>query len=329
MSAHHLWILSLAAAALGVALLATALVRRLLDSSRIDQRIEALQRAEAAAAAARAPLPGLTPLPGSTPPAANDTKAMQALARRLTPPAWLDSALARTLLADEDRQLLDQAGIELARGGLAYVAARAALGLVLPLLALMILRPHGTMALIEGFLAFGTGLMLPKWVVRSRAERRRRRVVEELPLFVDLLRLLQGVGLSVDQSLHILATEFGSVLRVISRELALANQLYSSGRTRGQSLQRLAHLGADDDMAAVVNLLVQVERHGGAVQEPLRDFSLRLREKRQAGFKEKIGHITVKMTGVMVLTLLPALLVITAGPGFTAVIRSLSSLGGR
>ncbi|MEG1768537.1 MAG: type II secretion system F family protein, partial [Comamonas sp.] len=44
---------------------------------------------------------------------------------------------------------------------------------------------------------------------------------------------------------------------------------------------------------------------------------------------EKIGIITVKMTGVMVLTLLPALIVITAGPGFTAVIRSLSSMGGK
>ncbi|MNR35815.1 hypothetical protein D3C85_1536840 [compost metagenome] len=81
-------------------------------------------------------------------------------------------------------------------------------------------------------------------------------------------------------------------------------------------------------MSAVVNLLVQVDRHGGAVQEPLKEFSIRLREKRQAGFKEKIGAITVKMTGVMVLTLLPALIVITAGPGFTAVIRSLSAMGG-
>src|SRR5256885_12737016 len=41
---------------------------------------------------------------------------------------------------------------------------------------------------------------------RSRAKGRREQVVEELPLFVDLLRLLQGVGLSVDQSLQILAS---------------------------------------------------------------------------------------------------------------------------
>ena len=183
--------------------------------------------------------------------------------------------------------------------------------------------------MLYGFFAFALGMMLPKWVLRSKASARREQVVEELPLFVDLLRLLQGVGLSIDQSLQILATEFGSVLRVISSELSLANRLYSSGRTREQSLQRLSYLGADDDMNAVVNLLVQVDRHGGAVQEPLKEFSVRLREKRQASFKEKIGTITVKMTGVMVLTLLPALMVITAGPGFTAVIRSLSAMGGR
>ncbi len=171
--------------------------------------------------------------------------------------------------------------------------------------------------------------MLPKWLVSYKSSQRREQVVEELPLFVDLLRLLQGVGLSIDQSLQILSQEFGSVLPVLSSELAMANQLYASGRSRDQSLQRLTHLSDDQDMTAVVNLLVQVDRHGGAVQGPLQDFGIRLREKRQARFKEKIGAITVKMTGVMVLTLLPALMVITAGPGFMAVIRSLSSMGGR
>ncbi len=233
------------------------------------------------------------------------------------------------MFADEDRKLMEQAGIEMARGGLVFVASRTVLCLVLPALLLLLLQPQGPKALAYAFVAFGLGLMLPKWYLRSKANNRRKQVVEELPLFVDLLRLLQGVGLSIDQSLHILASEFGSVLRVLSAELGLANRLYSSGRTREQSLQRLAMLGADDDMSAVVNLLVQVDRHGGAVQEPLREFSVRLREKRQANFKEKIGAITVKMTGVMVLTLLPALIVITAGPGFTAVIRSLSAMGGK
>jgi tight adherence protein C len=62
------------------------------------------------------------------------------------------------------------------------------------------------------------------------------------------------------------------------------------------------------------------------VQEPLRQFGQRLREQRRMRMKEAIGKVTVKMTAVMVLTLLPALMVITAGPGFLAVMRTLGSV---
>jgi len=330
MTAQQLWIASLAFAALAVLLLAGALVWQLRRSARAAALVGEMLHAREASAAALQPflMPG-TPAP-STPGNEKAEAAMaQSVANSLRPPAWLQSGLSKALFADEDRKLMELAGMEIARGGLVYVISRVVLALCLPMLLLMLLQPKGHNALLYGFLGFGFGMMLPKWLVRSKANRRRQCVVEELPLFVDLLRLLQGVGLSIDQSMQILATEFTGVLRVIGAELALANRLYASGRTREQSLQRLAHIGADDDLSAVVNLLVQVDRHGGAVQDPLKEFSLRLREKRQAGFKEKIGIITVKMTGVMVLTLLPALIVITAGPGFTAVIRSLSTMGGK
>lgn len=352
MTAENLLLISLVLGMLGLGLWAAALFWQLWRGARAASRIEqALQNREAGAAggaAANVPgRPGAPPPwntardqqllnPPAAPPAGQNAAtaaagaiSAQQLAASLQEPAWLQSGLARALLANEDRKLLDQAGIALRAGGTLYVASRAALAIALPLLGLLLPGSGGdTRALATGFLGFGLGLMLPKWIVRAKAARRREQVVEELPLFVDLLRLLQGVGLSIDQSLQVLASEFGSVLRVLSGELALANRLYVSGRTREQSFQRLAHLSADDDMTAVVSLLVQVDRHGGAVQEPLGQFSARLREKRQASFKEKIGKITVKMTGVMVLTLLPALLVITAGPGFMAVIRSLSRLGG-
>ncbi|MEG0002554.1 MAG: type II secretion system F family protein [Comamonas sp.] len=330
MTAQQLWIASLAFAALAVLLLAGAMVWQLRRSARAAALVGEVLHAREASAAALQPflMPG-TPAP-STPGNEKAEAAMaQSVANSLRPPAWLQSGLSKALFADEDRKLMELAGMEIARGGLVYVISRVVLALCLPMLLLMLLQPKGHNALLYGFLGFGFGMMLPKWLVRSKANRRRQCVVEELPLFVDLLRLLQGVGLSIDQSMQILATEFTGVLRVIGAELALANRLYASGRTREQSLQRLAHIGADDDLSAVVNLLVQVDRHGGAVQDPLKEFSLRLREKRQAGFKEKIGIITVKMTGVMVLTLLPALIVITAGPGFTAVIRSLSTMGGK
>lgn len=328
MNSQQLWILSLAFAALAISLMAAGLLWRVRRAFQAQAQVEKILHTREASLTGTAPfpMPGLVAAPSSGSKPGNETISV---IDSIRPPAWLETSVAKALLASEDRRLLDQAGFDLSRGGLLYVVSRAVLAVCLPALALLILQPSGLKALMAGFIAFALGMMLPKWIMRSKATKRREQVVEELPLFVDLLRLLQGVGLSIDQSLQILATEFGSVLRVISSELILANRLYTSGRTREQSLQRLSYLGADDDMNAVVNLLVQVDRHGGAVQEPLKEFSIRLRERRQASFKEKIGTITVKMTGVMVLTLLPALLVITAGPGFTAVIRSLSAVGGR
>lgn len=330
MTSQQLLVLSLSLAAIGLCLWSAALLWRMWSGQRTGARIEEIVRKRDGAGPA-----GETGTAAMTADAFFSTSSdagagiQDADSQPFIPPGtprWMDTAWARALLADEDRSLLDQAGIGIQTGGGIYIVSRLILAALLPLLAMMLMDAEGWKALVTAFFGVGLGLMLPKWIVRSKASGRRRQVVLELPLFIDLLRLLQGVGLSIDQSLHILASEFGSVLKVFSTELALANRLYATGRTREQSLQRLTHLSDDDDMTAVVNLLVQVDRYGGAVQEPLAQFAARLREKRQAEFKEKIGAITVKMTGVMVLTLLPALIVITAGPGFMAVIRSLSSM---
>jgi hypothetical protein len=84
------------------------------------------------------------------------------------------------------------------------------------------------------------GFMLPKWLLGRIAAKRRERANQELPLFIDLLRLLQGVGLSLDQSLQIMASDFSHVLRVLGYELTLANSQYSRGRTREHSLHASA-----------------------------------------------------------------------------------------
>jgi tight adherence protein C len=176
---------------------------------------------------------------------------------------------------------------------------------------------------------FAVGFMLPKWLLIRIGSRRKAGAAEELPLFVDLLRLLQGVGLGIDQSLLVISADFRTILPVLAGELEIANRQFATGRSREQSFQRLATIFQNDDLVAITRLILQVDQHGGAVQEPLRQFGERLRENRRSNMKERIGKLTVKMTAVMVSTLLPALLIVTAGPGFLAVIRSLASMGGK
>lgn len=242
---------------------------------------------------------------------------------------WVDTPLGKQLVAEEDRVLLEQCGVNDIRGKTLFFVTRVLLGIGLPILAWSIASDQSPlMWLIMGFVGFAIGYMGPKWVMQIKAKERRRQAAEELPLLIDLLRLLQGVGLSIDQSLNVVENEFSRSLPILSKELQIAAQQYLNGRTREQSLRRFSTVFDNEDMSAIARLIVQVDRYGGAVQQPLQQFSDRVREQRKLDMKAKVGKLTVKMTGVMVLALLPALLIITGGVGFLAIIRALSKLGG-
>ncbi|MCK9507217.1 MAG: type II secretion system F family protein [Pigmentiphaga sp.] len=237
--------------------------------------------------------------------------------------------LAWWLMEKEDRQLLASAGFSnpaLARGQ--YLFIRFSLMLALPVLVWSLGGESLAAKVMMAFAAFALGFLAPKWYLRSRVSARQKQAEQELPLLIDLLRLLQGVGLSVDQSLHVVVNDFKHVLPVLGAELGMAIHHYARGMSREQSLSRLATGFNNDDLSAIARLIVQVDRHGGAVQDPLRQFAERVREKRRMGLKERVSKLTVKMTAVMVVTLLPALLIVTGGAGFISIFRSMGRLGG-
>jgi tight adherence protein C len=235
----------------------------------------------------------------------------------------LDTPFGRQAVAAEDRRLLDQCGFVDANARGVFLVLRLGCAVALAALAGWFAASHARGWLIS-IAALTAGFMLPKLMLARRAATRRRGVAEELPMLVDLLRLLQGVGLSLDQSLQVMINDFRVMLPVLCSELEIAQRQFVAGRTREQSLHRLATSFGNEDLRAVVRLMIQVDRHGGAVQEPLRQFGDRLRESRRAMLRERIGRLTVKMTGVMILTLLPALLVVTAGPGIITAVHILT-----
>ncbi|WP_418146073.1 type II secretion system F family protein [Variovorax paradoxus] len=311
-SPNQLAIISLALLALGLMIAAGALIAAELRRARSGQVIgRALQRDATGQVDLKTPV---------------DAESNSSLRADIELPFhWLDSKIGRAFVADEDRRLIDQCGFASKQAQLIFLVTRLLLAFLLPIISYIVWKSHLTerTVLVVLAAAFVVGFMAPKWALGRIAAGRRERIARELPLFVDLLKLLQGVGLSLDQSLQIMADDFSHVLHVLGHELTFANRQYSQGRTREHSLHRLATLHGNEDLRGLVSLLVQVDRHGGAVQEPLRIFGERLRERRRSEMKERIGKITVKMTGVMVSTLLPALVIVTAGPGFIAIFRSL------
>ncbi|KOT23678.1 type II secretion system (T2SS), F family protein [Burkholderia mallei] len=306
-------VLMLAALAIMQAVLARRTGRTLADA--LDQRAAALE-----AAAARVGMPEAAP-DARRPRFAALLDRAGRFGMRL-----LDTRLGKQIVADEDRMLLEQCGYVDAHTRGIFLSARIACAIALPAaVALVGGEPVRTHLGAWVALSVIAGFMLPKTYVRRRAAARRQSVVDEMPLLVDMLRLLQGVGLSLDQSIQVVTNDFRGMLPVLSSELGIAQRQFVAGRTREQSLQRLATSFDNEDLRAIVRLLIQVDKHGGAVQEPLKQFGDRLREVRRAMLRERIGRLTVKMTGVMILTLLPALFIVTAGPGMLAVTHALTA----
>lgn len=238
-----------------------------------------------------------------------------------------DSRLQKALLAPEDRLLLEQAGWNHSTGTAVFLALRVLLAAFTPIVAILLLRPAGLqfLAVIGGGIA--AGILLPKFALKSWATRLRRKVSDELPLLIDLLRLLQGVGFSMDQSLQMLGDKLKVALPVLGNELQQAHIAYTHGRSRAQSLRRLSESFGDDNLRSLMQMVLQVHQHGGAVQDPLRQFGERLREQRRMEMKEKVGKLSVKMTMVMMLTLLPALMLVLAGPAILALADALTKMG--
>ncbi|WP_269790682.1 type II secretion system F family protein [Stenotrophomonas sp. Iso1] len=236
------------------------------------------------------------------------------------------SRVQKALLAPEDRLLLEQVGWNHTTGTAVFLALRIILALALPVLGLVLLRPQGGQALIVLLVGFALGILLPKLVLRTWAGRLRKKVDDELPLLIDLLRLLQGVGFSIDQSLQMMGEKLHIAVPVLGKELQQANAAYTRGRSREQSLRRLSESFGNDDLRSLMQMILQVHQHGGAVQEPLKQFGMRLREQRRMKMKEKVGKLSVKMTVVMMITLLPALMLVLGGPAIISLVNAVRGM---
>lgn len=320
MSASMLLAIAAGILALGLLLLALALLLR-------DRRNAQAEATLQTALIRRALAPGMSASEAG--PEASGSSAWHGWIDRLAAfgRRFQGSRLEHALLAREDRMLLDQAGWNSLTGAAVFLALRLLLALVFLLLALVLFGRDGGNLPIVMVCGAAAGVLLPKFALRAWSNRLRKQAADELPMLIDLLRLLQGVGMSMDQSLQMLGEQLRRAIPLLGRELQAANVAYMRGRSREQSLQRLAEVFDNEDLRSLVALVLQVHRHGGAVQEPLHQFAERLRERRRMELKEKVGKLSVKMTVVMMFTLLPALMLVLSGPAILALARTLVGMG--
>jgi tight adherence protein C len=237
------------------------------------------------------------------------------------------SGLIKYTLDAEEKALLGKAGLGTEVWMVRYSMTRSALGLLGLVVGFFWLQADSLpMTFLNVTAAGGFGFMSLKWLLKSMAESREVEFEKELISLVDVMRLLAGVGMSADQALDVISNQLRDLVPITGKLLFNARPQVQSGVTWLTVLRRINQTYSSQDFRSFVAVLEQIEKYGGAVQEPLKLFAERMVEKDRANSKERMGKLSVKLTGIMVLTTLPALLILTGGPGVISLINNLARL---
>lgn len=203
---------------------------------------------------------------------------------------------------------------------------------VLAVLATSFLYLTGTSSsdtLVPLLFVAGIAFLLPKrWLVHA-VNQRRRRLGDEVATMLPLLRMLFEVGMTVEQALRVLMTDGERIMPELSWELRQVMNRVNAGLDLGAELDDMAVLLDVDELTDCVAILTQLVRQGGGALSSLASLKALLDDRRMTNLQEKVSKLSAKMSAVMVAFLFPALLIVLAGPGFSAIFSALTNLGGQ
>lgn len=297
---------ALALAALLVALSALTALAMLLRMLRVEQASQRLRRAVAASGATtrrEAPRWGW----------------LRRLGRRL-----LGSGAA----AEDTARLLRLAGFWSADAAPLFAGLRLVLALLACLGTWFLTREDSRAAAFGAMAGIGLAVLMTR-LLRSHAEGRGMRMRAELSPAIGLVVLGLEGGAGIEHAMRFAAEQSAGPTPVLSRPLRAMLRDLDGGMPHDAALGRLAERAPVEEMRLLTDLIRQSLRFGTELIVPLRALAAEMGEQRLARGREQVGSATVKMTVVMIIAFLPALMILMGAPAFSGLINGLSQMGQR
>jgi len=242
----------------------------------------------------------------------------------LLPISAQDSSIAR-------RELI-AAGYRSNSAVAVYYGVKITLGVVLLVGALLVRSrlDNPLLRIILPIAAAGIGYLGPGFVLGRLVGRRHEQIRLALPDVLDLLVICTEAGCGLDQAIVNVGNELKNVHPAVSEELSLVNMEMMAGTARAEALRSFAKRTGEEEVKKLVSILIQTDRFGTSVADALRTQSDYLRIRRRQEAEERAGKVGVKLVFPIFFFCLPALLVVTAGPGmlqvFTNLLPAMSSV---
>ena len=167
------------------------------------------------------------------------------------------------------------------------------------------------------------GYYLPAVVLDWRIRQRQASILRPFPDALDLLVCCVEAGLGLDAAFRRVAEEMAPAAPLLAQELSLVNHEIAAGVPRADALKRLDSRTGLSEMGSLVSVLVQADRFGTSVAKALRIHAELVRSRRMIAAEEKAAQISPKLTVVMILFILPALMVVLVGPAIINIAKNL------
>jgi tight adherence protein C len=167
------------------------------------------------------------------------------------------------------------------------------------------------------------GWLLPQQVLHRMVKRYRQKLQDALPDTVDLLGIVLGTGLALDQAMLRVSEEMNFIYPELSGEFSTVVMQVKAGQERAKAFQQLVRRTGLEDIKSLSAMIIQSERFGTSLSHALKIYADSLRMRRRLRAEAAVGKAGIKMLFPIVLFILPALFVITLVPGLLSVMKEL------
>jgi tight adherence protein C len=167
------------------------------------------------------------------------------------------------------------------------------------------------------------GYLGPMFYLEHMVDKRREELRYSLPDALDLMVVSVEAGLGLDQSIQYVARELSVTHPQLCEELQLLNLEIRAGKRRADALRNLADRTGETELRKLVAILIQTDKFGTSMAESLRVHSDFMRVRRRQDAEERAGKVGVKLVFPIFFFILPAMLLVAAGPGLLQVFKYL------
>ena len=167
------------------------------------------------------------------------------------------------------------------------------------------------------------GMLLPQQVLHRLVKRYRQKLQDALPDTVDLLGIVLGTGLALDQAMLRVSEEMQFIYPELAAELYTVVMQVKAGQERAKAFEQLVRRTGIEDIKSLSAMIIQSERFGTSLSQALKVYADALRMRRRLRAEAAVAKAGIKMLFPIVLFILPVLFVITLVPGMLSVLHDL------